>query len=50
MTVAKFIDKMHNLKMHHVVLALAQTEGDMDTTAVIVMYGVQKRGRCLFEL
>jgi hypothetical protein len=45
LTAAKYNDRLHMLQVHHVVITLAQTECDRDTTAVLVMYGVQKHGR-----
>lgn len=33
--------------MQHMVLTLAQTEHDRDTTSVLLMYSVQKGGYCM---
>jgi hypothetical protein len=40
----KFAYRMHVLQVHCTVLTLAQTEYDSDTTAVLVIYCVQKHG------
>jgi hypothetical protein len=40
---------MNILQVHRVVLTLAQSERDRDRIAVLVMYGVQKCGKYLYE-
>jgi hypothetical protein len=49
-TVAESVDRMAVLQVRRVLLTLAQTEYDKDTTAVLVKYGVQTHGYRLYGL